>query len=161
MPLEEYLFPKEVIKYTSTEGVHLEKGDPTKYRFYITNMRIILYGRRGLMLKREQMISERLPDIGNITYRERGFFKRGQVQIETAGRKINISGKPHNLKAIYKELQKYVKPPEEEIVTLVPVKEKETNEIITKEVVMIPCKFCEALMPQTSTFCPNCGAKKK
>ena len=159
MPLEEYLFPKEVIKYTSTEGVHLEKGDPTKYRFYITNMRIILYGRRGLILKREQMISERLLDIEKITYRERGFLKKGQVQIEATGKKINISGKPHILKAIYKELQKYVKPPEEEIVTLVPV--KETKEIITKEVVMIPCEFCGALMPQTSTFCPSCGARRK
>lgn len=159
MPLEEYLFPKEVIKYTSTEGVRLEKDDPTKYRFYITNMRIILYGRRGLILKREQMISERLPDIGNITYRERGFFKKAEVQIETPGKKINISGKPHNLKAIYRELQKYVKPAEEEIEPLIPV--KEIKEIITREVVMLPCEFCGTLMLQTATSCPNCGARKK
>jgi len=37
------------------------------------------------------------------------------------------------------------------------IREKET---ITKEVVMIPCKYCGALMPQTSLFCNNCGAKK-
>ncbi len=159
MPLEEYLFPKEAIKYTSTEGVHLEEGDPTKYEFYITNMRLILYGRRGLLLKREHMISERLPDIEHISYRESGFIKRGQVLIETTGKKLNISGKPHNLKAIYKELQKYIKPAEEEIEKLVPV--KETKEIITKEVVMLPCEFCGTLMLQTATFCPNCGARKK
>lgn len=37
------------------------------------------------------------------------------------------------------------------------VKEKE----IIREVVMIPCSYCRALMPQTSTFCPNCGAKRR
>ena len=37
------------------------------------------------------------------------------------------------------------------------IKEKE----IIKEVVMIPCKYCQGLMPQTSTFCSNCGARRK
>ena len=37
------------------------------------------------------------------------------------------------------------------------VREKE----IIKEVVMIPCQYCGSLMPQTSLFCNNCGAKRK
>jgi hypothetical protein len=36
------------------------------------------------------------------------------------------------------------------------VKEKE----VIREVVMIPCKYCGGLMPQTETVCPNCGAKR-
>jgi hypothetical protein len=36
------------------------------------------------------------------------------------------------------------------------IKEKE----VIREVVMIPCKYCGALMPQTDTACPNCGAKR-
>lgn len=36
-----------------------------------------------------------------------------------------------------------------------------SKEVITKEVVMIPCAYCKSLMPQTSTFCPNCGARRK
>lgn len=44
------------------------------------------------------------------------------------------------------------------------IKEKESpiyqKETITKEVVMIPCAYCKALMPQTSIFCPVCGAKR-
>lgn len=35
------------------------------------------------------------------------------------------------------------------------------REVITREVVMIPCAYCGNLMPQASTFCPNCGAKRK
>lgn len=37
-------------------------------------------------------------------------------------------------------------------------KEKET---LTKEIVMIPCSHCRSLMPQTSVFCPECGARRK
>jgi hypothetical protein len=36
------------------------------------------------------------------------------------------------------------------------IKEKE----IVREVVMIPCKYCGALMPQTDTVCPRCGATR-
>jgi len=31
---------------------------------------------------------------------------------------------------------------------------------VEKEVVMIPCKYCGALMDDTATVCPNCGAKR-
>jgi len=37
------------------------------------------------------------------------------------------------------------------------VKEK----LVIKELVLIPCKYCGVLMPQTATFCPECGARKK
>lgn len=36
------------------------------------------------------------------------------------------------------------------------IKERE----VIREVVMIPCKYCGALMPQTDTACPRCGAKR-
>jgi hypothetical protein len=32
---------------------------------------------------------------------------------------------------------------------------------VVKEVVLIPCAYCKGLMPQTSVFCPNCGARRK
>jgi len=28
------------------------------------------------------------------------------------------------------------------------------------EVNMVPCKYCGALFKNTTTFCPNCGAKR-
>jgi sporulation-control protein spo0M len=36
------------------------------------------------------------------------------------------------------------------------IREKE----IIREVVMVPCKYCSGLMPQTETSCPHCGAKR-
>lgn len=38
-----------------------------------------------------------------------------------------------------------------------PVSDKE----VVREVVLIPCAYCSGLMPQTSIFCPNCGARRK
>jgi rubrerythrin len=35
----------------------------------------------------------------------------------------------------------------------------EVREVI-REVVVIPCKYCGTLFPQTVTFCPHCGAKR-
>jgi hypothetical protein len=35
------------------------------------------------------------------------------------------------------------------------------KEVVTREVVMLPCSYCGGLMIQTSTFCPNCGAKRR
>jgi hypothetical protein len=35
------------------------------------------------------------------------------------------------------------------------------REVITREVVLIPCQYCGGLMPQTAIFCPNCGARRK
>jgi exosome complex RNA-binding protein Csl4 len=42
-----------------------------------------------------------------------------------------------------------------------PPQVQEVKETITKEVVLIPCQYCGGLMPQTATFCPNCGARRK
>jgi len=35
------------------------------------------------------------------------------------------------------------------------------EKIVEREVVMIPCQYCGALMPQTMMSCPNCGATRK
>ena len=31
---------------------------------------------------------------------------------------------------------------------------------VVRTIVMIPCKYCQGLMDQTLTVCPNCGAKR-
>jgi uncharacterized membrane protein len=34
------------------------------------------------------------------------------------------------------------------------------KERLAKGIIMTPCQYCGGLVPQTSAFCPNCGAKK-
>jgi len=38
--------------------------------------------------------------------------------------------------------------------------QREVVKEVRQEVVMIPCRYCNGLMPDTSLFCPNCGAKR-
>ena len=47
-------------------------------------------------------------------------------------------------------------PPKSPVIT----KERETITTV-KEVVMVPCQYCGGLMPQTSIYCPHCGASVK
>jgi hypothetical protein len=42
-----------------------------------------------------------------------------------------------------------------------PVSKETISKETVREVVLIPCAYCSGLMPQTSTFCPNCGARRK
>ena len=32
---------------------------------------------------------------------------------------------------------------------------------VEREIVLIPCAYCNSLMPQAAIFCPNCGARRK
>jgi hypothetical protein len=48
-----------------------------------------------------------------------------------------------------------------EILVMKPSASTATIKEIIREVVLIPCTYCSGLMPQTSTVCPNCGAKRK
>jgi hypothetical protein len=59
---------------------------------------------------------------------------------------------------IYRQIEKLRAPAQ---APSAPVAQLVTKEVITKEVVMIPCEYCKTLMPQTSVFCPNCGARRK
>jgi len=38
---------------------------------------------------------------------------------------------------------------------------KPTGAPKAEKVVMVPCEYCETLMPQTASSCPNCGAPRK
>jgi hypothetical protein len=35
------------------------------------------------------------------------------------------------------------------------------QQVIVKEVVMVPCEYCGGLMPTTATQCPSCKAPRK
>jgi hypothetical protein len=48
-----------------------------------------------------------------------------------------------------------------EITVAKPTVSATTTKEVVREIVLIPCAYCGGLMPQTSIFCPNCGAKRK
>jgi hypothetical protein len=48
----------------------------------------------------------------------------------------------------------------QEIQVIAPSAQATIQREVIRTVVMIPCKYCQNLMDQTLTICPNCGAKR-
>ena len=107
MVLEDFLFPGETIIFQSGKVKTLND----RFDFYITDQRILLYRRRGVMFKKDRVIAERIEDIRTLHYNEKGIVKKkGVLRIETMGKKMEpIEGKVFDIKAIWQELQKYIK----------------------------------------------------
>ena len=105
--LEDFLLPGEVIIFQSGEVKTLNDH----FDFYITDQRILLHRRRGAVFKKDRVISERIEDIRTLHYDEKGLVKKkGVLRIETVSKKMEpIEGKVPDIKAIWQELQKYIK----------------------------------------------------
>ncbi len=107
MVLEDFLFPGEIIIFQSGKVETLND----RFDFYITNQRIVLYRRRGVVFKKDRVIAERIEDVQTLNYDEKGIVKKkGVLRIETMSKKMEpIEGKVSDMKAIWQELQKYIK----------------------------------------------------
>lgn len=108
MPLEEFLLPKESIRYTGTEEVEYEEST---YNLFITNIRLILYSRKGLVLRKERIVSERLTEIQDVHYsaRVKGLeMNKGILTVETSKKKLDMTGTRDNIKQVSEELKKYI-----------------------------------------------------
>jgi len=105
--LEDFLFPGETIIFQSGKVVTLND----RFDCYITDQRILLHRRRGVVFKKDRVIAERIEDIRTLHYDEKGIVKkRGILRIETVSKKMEpIEGKASDIKAIWQELQKYIK----------------------------------------------------
>jgi len=105
--LEDFLFPGEIIIFQSGNVETLND----RFDFYITDQRILLYRRRGVIFKKDRVIAERVEDIRTLYYDEKGIVrKKGVLRIETVSKKMEpIEGKVSDIKAIWQELQKYIK----------------------------------------------------
>jgi ribosomal protein S3 len=107
MVLSEFLYPGEGIIFQSNKIESLNDN----FFFFITDQRILLYRRRGVLFKKDRVIAERLEDVRSMQYGEMGIVRRkGILRIETYSKKMDpIVGKVADIKAIWQEMQKYIK----------------------------------------------------
>ena len=105
--LTDFLYPDETIVFQSNKIESLNDN----FFFYITDQRILLYRRRGVLFKKDRIISERIENIRSMQYGEKGVLrKKGVLRIETFGKKMDpIVGKVADIKAIWQEMQKYIR----------------------------------------------------
>ena len=107
MVLTDFLYPGESVVYQSGKVECLND----QFFFFITDQRILLYRRRGVLFKKDRIIAERIEDIRTMHYSERGILrKRGVLCIETLRKKLGpIVGKVTDIKAIWQEMHKYIR----------------------------------------------------
>ena len=105
--LEDFLFPGETVIFQSGKVKTLND----RFDFYVTDQRILLYRRRGVVFKKDRVVAERIEDIRTLHYNEKGIAKKkGVLRIETISKKMEpLEGKISDIKAIWQELQKHIK----------------------------------------------------
>jgi hypothetical protein len=105
MPLEDYLTPGEQIKFQSSGGVH--HGDKL-YQVVMTDRRILLYARRGLISKSDDVITQKLDELQGVKYSEQGLIgKKGIIHIEGKTR-LDLWGSAAEVKALYQSIMQFM-----------------------------------------------------
>ncbi|MEM5831183.1 MAG: hypothetical protein QXO40_03195 [Candidatus Aenigmatarchaeota archaeon] len=106
--LQDFLAPDENIRYRSPGTVEFA-GD--EYEFYITDRRFVWYKREGLIFKKDKIIMHPLDQVKEIRYREAGILrKKAIIEIWFSDKKHEFSGSLSTMRAIYSEMQVYMKP---------------------------------------------------
>jgi len=141
-------------KYREKEEAKRKKGV-----LVLTNQRLLWFEQRGLLGKSYHALFE-------IFLRSlKGISMGGRLRKYVSITDENIEYKLHLNGIGEKELEPFKDMILRQVEKVKGTVTKESavtqKEVIAKEVVMIPCDYCRSLMPQTSTFCPNCGAKRK
>lgn len=105
MPLEDYLLPGEEIRFRSDQGV---KYGNNLYTLLVTNKRLLLYARRGLLFKSDDVVSIKLEELHGIKYKERGIISRTGM-IEIHGKTLfQLEGPPSEMKTLYQQVLQFI-----------------------------------------------------
>ncbi len=107
MVLDDFLLPAENVRFSSKDSIaeYAEK----RYRVLVTDKRLILYAQRGMLMKSDDIISERLDSLHGLKYFERGTIFRSAVVSVQGTVKFDIKGSPSHLKPLYHSLQAVIK----------------------------------------------------
>jgi hypothetical protein len=106
MPLEDYLIPGEEVKFRS--GRKTLRYGGKHYEIVITDRRLVLYARRGLVFQNDDVVTEKLVDLQGIKYRETGVVVQ-TAMVEVRGKTlIQLTGKPAATKALYQQLMQFL-----------------------------------------------------
>ena len=97
--------PGEQIKFQSGQGVRF--GDKS-YQVVLTDRRILLYARRGMMFKSDDVVTSKLEELQGVKYSEEGIIsKKGIIRIEGKTR-IDLFGNAAEMKALYQQMMQFM-----------------------------------------------------
>jgi len=97
--------PGEQTRFHSTGGV---KYGVKNYHVILTDRRLLLYAQRGLLVKNDDVVSQKLDDLQGIKYAEQGIISRkGVIRIE-GKTQMNLEGPAKEMKALYQQMMTFL-----------------------------------------------------
>ncbi len=104
MPIENYLLGDEkVLFWSDFQVTHNE----AKYKVYITNLRMIKKKKKGLIFKKEDVISENWRQITGLQFREVGTIsKRGIFKFISNKGEVELEGPVNGMRGLFKAVQR-------------------------------------------------------
>lgn len=105
MPLQDYLAPGEQIKFQSTGMVRYGNS---AYQVVLTDRRILLYARRGMIAKSDDVVTAKLDELQGIKYSEQGLIgKKGTIHIDGKTR-MDLWGSAAEIKTLYQQMMQFM-----------------------------------------------------
>jgi len=98
--------PSEQIRYQSNVIVHY--GDK-QYSIVVTDKRLLLYAKRGLIFKNDDVISQKFDELLGVKYKESGIIsKRGIIEVQGAKTKMELWGSALEIKTLYQQIMQFM-----------------------------------------------------
>ena len=106
MPLEDFLSPGEQIKFQSNGNVNF---GGKLYHVIMTDRRILLYARRGMVSKSDDIVTQKLDDLQGVTYSESGLIaKKGTIHVQGMRTTMNLFGPAVEIKTLYQQMMQFM-----------------------------------------------------
>jgi len=151
-------FSSSPYKYQSEFNV--QYGDKF-YTVILTDIRLILYARRGLIFKGDDVITEAIRDVQGIKYKETGIFVKTAHLVVQSKATIDLTGNQASIKTLYQRLLLFLSPElQQPAPTMYVPQAQPVYQIPTQQTAYSTDKFCSncgiEVVPN-SKFCNNCG----
>jgi len=146
--------PNEHIQYQSDFDISYAGK---QYTVILTDIRLVLYSRRGLVFKSDDVVTEAIRDIQGIKYKEKGMiFKKSHLEIQSKS-KIILEGDKVSIKALYQRLLPFLSPA---LRATQSYQTQAPSVVIPTSQVSSPLKHCPNCgieLSPNEKFCHNCG----
>jgi hypothetical protein len=104
MPIADYLLSGEKVLFWSDFQVNY---DDEKYKVYITNVRLLLFKEKGIVFKREEIITENWAQITGLQFSEAGGIgRKGTLRFSCSKGEIRLTGPRNGMMGLFKTIQR-------------------------------------------------------
>jgi hypothetical protein len=106
LTLRNFLMPGEEIKFQSSRQV---RYGAKSYRVILSDRRILLYARRGVLFKNDDIISQKLNELQGVKYSEQGIVgKKGVIRVQSLRTEMDLSGPADEIKTLYQQMMQFM-----------------------------------------------------